>query len=210
MSKRHSRITLDLTDANYQKLIRRANYLGATPTSVVYLIFYLYQDTNLNEDELTKELEFVRADNERKSLAIALQPYLEGIIKIKRRYFFTNPEFISAYVNHFLKNETDEWQEMEEKQAKRTAIFWIDPNLNNWFVNFAKETRISQTTLLNYALMVSNSLKPYSSKKSNREQKGVHLTEGSLEAIEKLEYEKRASVIENSIRFFQEKEKKAK
>ena len=208
MSKRYSRIGLELTSAGYQKLIKRANYLGTTPTSIVYLMFYLYQDINLSEDELEKELNSIQSDNEKKSLAIQLQPYLESIIKDKRRYFFTNPEFISAYCNNFLENEIGEWKELEQKQAKRTAIFLMDPKLNDWFVNFSKETKISQTTLLNYALMVTDSYGPYVPKKNIREEKGVYLTGSSLKKIEQYEYEKRASIIENCIHFFQDKESK--
>ncbi|MDN6731384.1 MAG: hypothetical protein L0L39_04295, partial [Atopostipes suicloacalis] len=96
MSKRHSRIGMELTSASYQKLIRRANYLGTTPTSIVYLMFYLYQDIDLSEGELEEELNSIQSDTKKKGLAIQLQPYLENIIKVKRRYFFTNPQFISA------------------------------------------------------------------------------------------------------------------
>ncbi|MDN6541569.1 MAG: hypothetical protein L0K68_09970 [Tetragenococcus koreensis] len=204
MSKRHSRIGMELTSASYQKLIRRANYLGTTPTSIVYLMFYLYQDIDLSEGELEEELNSIQSDTKKKGLAIQLQPYLENIIKVKRRYFFTNPQFISAYCNRFLKNGIGKWKELEQKQGKRTAIFLIDSNLNEWFVNFSKETKISQTTLLNYALMVADSDNFYVAKKSEREEKGVYLTESSLETIEQYEYEKRASIIENCIRFFQD------
>lgn len=208
MRKRHSRIGLELTGNSYQKLIRRANYLGTTPTSIVYLMFYLYQDINLSEDELEKELNSIESDNEKKSLAIQLQPYLESIIKVKRRYFFTNPEFISAYCNNVLRSEIGEWKELKQKQAKRTAIFLIDPNLSDWFVNFSKETKVSQTTLLNYGLMVADSHNPHIPKKNDQEEKGVYLTGSSLETIEQYEYDKRASVIENCIHFFQDKESK--
>lgn len=208
MSKRNSRIGLELTNANYQKLIRRANYLGTTPTSIVYLMFYLYQDINLSEGEIEKELNSIESDNEKKSLAIQLQPYLESIIKVKRRYFFTNPEFISAYCNSFLENKIDEWKELEHKQTKRTAIFSIDSNLNDWFVKFSKETKISQTTLLNYALMVADSRDLHTLKKNDQEEKGVYLTESNIESIKQYEYAKRASIIESCIHFFQDKENK--
>lgn len=59
------RFNVLLTGQNYQKLMKRVNYLASTRTSVILLSLFLYQDSKLNEKQIRYYLEQVRDDSEK-------------------------------------------------------------------------------------------------------------------------------------------------
>lgn len=147
------RFNVLLTGQNYQKLMKRVNYLASTRTSVILLSLFLYQDSKLNEKQIRYYLEQVRDDSEKEKFYFEASPYLVNTLKNKKRYLYSLDEYVTAILNFLLEDEQYEWGEADEKQEKVTSIYTIDKNLAKWLERFSSKSGISQTTLLNYSFM---------------------------------------------------------
>lgn len=194
------RIEVSLTKRNYQKLIRRMNYLASNRTNIVLLCIFLYQDSELTEDRINKQLEKIKEDKEKETFYFMALPYVQNIFKHKKRYFFSLDEYVSAFLNALLEEEELNWEELEKKQPKITSIYSIDKNLVDWLEKFSEKTGISQTTLLNYSFMNPIRFEPYIVGKKNKVRKGVYLTQSNFERFKDVETAKRPSIVEEQIK----------
>lgn len=208
MSDRMStRLQVELTEENYQRVVERANYLGTSLTSIILLTFYLYQEVSLEEPEIEKQLEYIQAEKKYFKVAITIVDSLEETLKYKRRYFYTLSEYLSAYLNYLLETKSEGWQRSSEPIVKKSNTFLIDLALDDWISNFAKEIGVGQTTLFNYALtFVKPSKKSYSTK--NKKQKGIYLTEINRDFLGELSAGERQTIIENCVLYYQKLEGK--
>lgn len=201
------RFNVLLTGQNYQKLMKRVNYLASTRTSVILLSLFLYQDSKLNEKQIRYYLEQVRDDSEKEKFYFEASPYLVNTLKNKKRYLYSLDEYLTAILNFLLEDEQYEWGEADEKQEKVTSIYTIDKNLAKWLDRFSSKSGISQTTLLNYSFM--NAIANFSEidKTNDRIKKGFFLTQSSLHYFETRPEIKKAAIIENHIKELQKLEK---
>ncbi|MDW5525302.1 hypothetical protein R6Z02_16305 [Carnobacterium maltaromaticum] len=201
------RFNVLLTGQNYQKLMKRVNYLASTRTSVILLSLFLYQDSKLNEKQIRYYLEQVRDDNEKEKFYFEASPYLVNTLKNKKRYLYSLDEYVTAILNFLLEDEQYDWEEADEKQEKVTSIYTIDKNLAKWLDCFSSKSGISQTTLLNYSFM--NAIANFSEidKTNDRIKKGFFLTQSSLNYFETQPEIKKAAIIENHIKELQKLEK---
>lgn len=196
-----------LTGQNYQKLMKRVNYLASTRTSVILLSLFLYQSSTLTEKQIRHQLEQVRDDSEKEKFYFEASPYLVNTLKNKKRYLYSLDEYVTAILNFLLEDEQYEWGEADEKQEKVTSIYTIDKNLATWLDRFSSKSGISQTTLLNYSFM--NAIANFSEidKTNDRIKKGFFLTHSSLNYFETRPEIKKAAIIENHIKELQKLEK---
>lgn len=201
------RFNVLLTSQNYQKLMKRVNYLASTRTSVILLSLFLYQDSKLNEKQIRYYLEQVRDDSEKEKFYFEASPYLVNTLKNKKRYLYSLDEYVTAILNFLLEDEQYEWGEADEKQEKVTSIYTIDKNLAKWLERFSSKSGISQTTLLNYSFM--NAIANFNEidKTNDRIKKGFFLTQSSLDYFETRPEIKKAAIIENHIKEMQKLEK---
>lgn len=201
------RFNVLLTGQNYQKLMKRVNYLASTRTSVILLSLFLYQDSKLNEKQIRYYLEQVRDDSEKEKFYFEASPYLVNTLKNKKRYLYSLDEYVTAILNFLLEDEQYEWGEADEKQEKVTSIYTIDKNLAKWLERFSSKSGISQTTLLNYSFM--NAIANFNEidKTNDRIKKGFFLTQSSLDYFETRPEIKKAAIIENHIKELQKLEK---
>lgn len=201
------RFNVLLTSQNYQKLMKRVNYLASTRTSVILLSLFLYQDSKLNEKQLTHYLEQVKEDSEKEKFYFEASPYIVNTLKNKKRYLYTLDEYVTAFLMFILEDEEHEWGEADEKQKKVTSIYPIDKKLAQWLDHFSKKSGISQTTLLNYSLANSLAYFERQDKKNDRIKKGFFLTQSSLDYFENYPELKRMTIIESHIKELQKLEK---
>lgn len=201
------RFNVLLTGQNYQKLMKRVNYLASTRTSVILLSLFLYQDSKLNEKQIRYYLEQVRDDSEKEKFYFEASPDLVNTLKNKKRYLYSLDEYVTAILNFLLEDEQYEWGEADEKQEKVTSIYTIDKNLAKWLERFSSKSGISQTTLLNYSFM--NAIANFNEidKTNDRIKKGFFLTQSSLDYFETRPEIKKAAIIENHIKELQKLEK---
>lgn len=201
------RFNVLLTGQNYQKLMKRVNYLASTRTSVILLSLFLYQSSTLTEKQIRHQLEQVRDDSEKEKFYFEASPYLVNTLKNKKRYLYSLDEYVTAILNFLLEDEQYEWGEADEKQEKVTSIYTIDKNLAKWLERFSSKSGISQTTLLNYSFM--NAIANFSEidKTNDRIKKGFFLTQSSLNYFETRPEIKKAAIIENHIKELQKLEK---
>lgn len=202
------RFNVQLTNQSYQKLMKRVHYLAATRTSVILLSLFLYQDSKLNEKQLSHYLEQINDDTHREKFYFEVSPYLINTLKNKKRYLYTVDEYVSAFLSFILEDETNKWGEIDEKQEKVTNIFAIDKELTHWLDRFSKTSGISQTTLLNYSFMYPLVSINEREKEKERIKKGLFLTQSSLAYLETHSEVKKATIIENHIKELQKLEKK--
>lgn len=201
------RFNVLLTGQNYQKLMKRVNYLASTRTSVILLSLFLYQSSTLTEKQIRHQLEQVRGDSEKEKFYFEASPYLVNTLKNKKRYLYSLDEYVTAILNFLLEDEQYEWGEADEKQEKVTSIYTIDKNLAKWLDRFSSKSGISQTTLLNYSFM--NAIANFNEidKTNDRIKKGFFLTQSSLDYFETRPEIKKAAIIENHIKELQKIEK---
>lgn len=201
------RFNVLLTGQNYQKLMKRVNYLASTRTSVILLSLFLYQSSTLTEKQIRHQLEQVRGDSKKEKFYFEASPYLVNTLKNKKRYLYSLDEYVTAILNFLLEDEQYEWGEADEKQEKVTSIYTIDKNLAKWLDRFSSKSGISQTTLLNYSFM--NAITNFNEidKTNDRIKKGFFLTQSSLDYFETRPEIKKAAIIENHIKEMQKIEK---
>lgn len=201
------RFNVLLTGQNYQKLMKRVNYLASTRTSVILLSLFLYQDSKLNEKQIRYYLEQVRDDSEKEKFYFEASPYLVNTLKNKKRYLYSLDEYVTAILNFLLEDEQYEWGEADEKQEKVTSIYTIDKNLAKWLERFSSKSGMSQPTLLNSSFM--NAIANFNEidKTNDRIKKGFFLTQSSLDYFETRPEIKKAAIIENHIKELQKLEK---
>ena len=201
------RFNVLLTGQNYQKLMKRVNYLASTRTSVILLILFLYQSSTLTEKQICYQLEQVRDDSEKEKFYFEASPYLVNTLKNKKRYLYSLDEYVTAILNFLLEDEQYDWGEADGKQEKVTSIYMIDKNLAKWLDHFSSKTGISQTTLLNYSFMNAITDLSETDKTNDRIKKGFFLTQSSLNYFETQTEVKKAAIIENHIKELQKLEK---
>lgn len=194
------RVEVSLTKENYRKLMGRMNYLASNRTNMILLTIFLYQDSILSEDRIHEQLEKIKKDNETETFYIMLSSYMQTIFKHKKRYFFTLDDYISAFLNVLLEEETLDWKEIDKKQPKITSIYSIDKDLVDWLEKFSEKTGISQTTFLNYSFIHSLSCEPRVDHTNNKVRKGVYLTQSNMECLKDIETAKRSTIIEQQIK----------
>lgn len=201
------RFNVLLTGQNYQKLMKRVNYLASTRTSVILLSLFLYQSATLTEKQICYQLEQVRDDSEKEKFYFEASPYLVNTLKNKKRYLYNLDEYVTAILNFLLEDEQYDWREADGKQEKFTSIYTIDKNLAEWLDYFSSKSGISQTTLLNYSFM--NAIADFSEtdKTNDRIKKGFFLTQSSLNYFETQTKVKKATLIENHIKELRKLEK---
>lgn len=194
------RIYLKMSDSNYQKLIRRVNYLGSTRTNIILMSLFLYQDSELTEEQIHDNLTEIDFDNDKHEFYFEINSYFLTIFKSKQRFLFSLDEYISAFLNALLNEDDESCKEADTKQPKIRRVYYIDELLESWLSTFSEETGIVQTTLLNYSFMYK--LPEYQKKNndSNKVKKGLFLTQPSLDYLQSFEDYSVSEVIENHIK----------
>lgn len=198
--KSKDRVYVRMNKDNYKKLTKRVNYLSATRTSVILLSLFLYQDNILSEEEISENLKEVKSETDVENFYIEFPDYFVTLFKVKERFLYSFDEFISAFLNALLKDESIYWGEADEKLEKSLRLWKLDSDLLNWLTAFSKKTRISQTLLLNYSFMhkVPNNI--VNSDESKKERKGLLLTSASTEFIDSFPVSRKPIVVENHIK----------
>ena len=188
-----------MSDSNYQKLIRRVNYLGSTRTNVILMSLFLYQDSELTEEQIYDNLTEIDFDNDKQKFYFEINSYFLTIFKKKQRYLFSLDEYVAAFINALLNDDDDSCKEADTKQPKLRRVYHIDETLEQWLSAFSEETGIGQTTLLNYSFMYK--LPGYQKRNNdgNKVKKGLFLTQPSLDYLQSFEDYSVAEVIENHI-----------
>lgn len=194
------RIYLKMSDSNYQKLIRRVNYLGSTRTNVILMSLFLYQDSDLTEEQVYDNLTEIDFDTEQHEFYFEINSYFLTIFKNKQRYLFSLDEYLAAFLNALLNEDDDTCKEADTKQPKIRRVYHIDESLEQWLSSFSEETGIVQTTLLNYSFMYRLSDYQKRSNESNKVKKGLFLTQPSLDYLQSFEDYSVAEIIENHIK----------
>lgn len=199
-----TRLQVKLTKENYRRVEKRANYLGTSLTSIILLTYYLYQDTNLNEAEIEKQLSKIQKKSEDFKVAINITDSLEDILKYKQRYFYTLTEYLSAFLNNLLEASSDEWKESNSKQIKKRAIYSVDKDLNEWITAFSKRIGVGQTTLFNYALLFDKATKKLCQKTpfTNKEEKGFYLIQENIDYLKELTTADKKRVLNSCICYY--------
>lgn len=197
------RIYLKMSDSNYQKLIRRVNYLGSTRTNVILMSLFLYQDSDLTEEQVYDNLTEIDFDTEQHEFYFEINSYFLTIFKNKQRYLFSLDEYLAAFLNALLNEDDDTCKETDTKQPKIRRVYHIDESLEQWLSSFSEETGIVQTTLLNYSFMYRLSHYQKRSNESNKIKKGLFLTQPSLDYLQSFEDYSVAEIIENHIKALQ-------
>lgn len=194
------RIYLKMSDSNYQKLIRRVNYLGSTRTNVILMSLFLYQDSDLTEEQVYDNLTEIDFDTEQHEFYFEINSYFLTIFKNKQRYLFSLDEYLAAFLNALLNEDDDTCKETDTKQPKIRRVYHIDESLEQWLSSFSEETGIVQTTLLNYSFMYRLPHYQKRSNESNKIKKGLFLTQPSLDYLQSFEDYSVAEIIENHIK----------
>lgn len=194
------RIYLKMSDSNYQKLIRRVNYLGSTRTNVILMSLFLYQDSDLTEEQVYDNLTEIDFDKEQHEFYFEINSYFLTIFKNKQRYLFSLDEYLAAFLNALLNEDDDTCKETDTKQPKIRRVYHIDESLEQWLSSFSEETGIVQTTLLNYSFMYRLPHYQKRSNESNKVKKGLFLTQPSLDYLQSFEDYSVAEIIENHIK----------
>lgn len=194
------RIYLKMSDSNYQKLIRRVNYLGSTRTNVILMSLFLYQDSDLTEEQVYDNLTEIDFDTEQHEFYFEINSYFLTIFKNKQRYLFSLDEYLAAFLNALLNEDDDTCKEADTKQPKIRRVYHIDESLEQWLSSFSEETGIVQTTLLNYSFMYRLPHYQKRSNESNKIKKGLFLTQPSLDYLQSFEDYSVAEIIENHIK----------
>ncbi|MFL2106577.1 hypothetical protein [Mycobacteroides abscessus] len=194
------RIYLKMSDSNYQKLIRRVNYLGSTRTNVILMSLFLYQDSDLTEEQVYDNLTEIDFDKEQHEFYFEINSYFLTIFKNKQRYLFSLDEYLAAFLNALLNEDDDTCKETDTKQPKIRRVYHIDESLEQWLSSFSEETGIVQTTLLNYSFMYRLPHYQKRSNESNKIKKGLFLTQPSLDYLQSFEDYSVAEIIENHIK----------
>lgn len=194
------RIYLKMSDSNYQKLIRRVNYLGSTRTNVILMSLFLYQDSDLTEEQVYDNLTEIDFDTEQHEFYFEINSYFLTIFKNKQRYLFSLDEYLAAFLNALLNEDDDTCKEADTKQPKIRRVYHIDESLEQWLSSFSEETGIVQTTLLNYSFMYRLPDYQKRSNESNKVKKGLFLTQPSLDYLQSFEDYSVAEIIENHIK----------
>ena len=194
------RIYLKMSDSNYQKLIRRVNYLGSTRTNVILMSLFLYQDSDLTEEQVYDNLTEIDFDTEQHEFYFEINSYFLTIFKNKQRYLFSLDEYLAAFLNALLNEDDDSCKEADTKQPKIRRVYHIDETLEQWLSSFSEETGIVQTTLLNYSFMYRLPHYQKRSNESNKIKKGLFLTQPSLDYLQSFEDYSVAEIIENHIK----------
>ena len=197
------RIYLKMSDSNYQKLIRRVNYLGSTRTNVILMSLFLYQDSDLTEEQVYDNLTEIDFDTEQHEFYFEINSYFLTIFKNKQRYLFSLDEYLAAFLNALLNEDDDTCKETDTKQPKIRRVYHIDESLEQWLSSFSEETGIVQTTLLNYSFMYRLPHYQKRSNESNKIKKGLFLTQPSLDYLQSFEDYSVAEIIENHIKALQ-------
>lgn len=197
------RIYLKMSDSNYQKLIRRVNYLGSTRTNVILMSLFLYQDSDLTEEQVYDNLTEIDFDKEQHEFYFEINSYFLTIFKNKQRYLFSLDEYLAAFLNALLNEDDDTCKETDTKQPKIRRVYHIDESLEQWLSSFSEETGIVQTTLLNYSFMYRLPHYQKRSNESNKIKKGLFLTQPSLDYLQSFEDYSVAEIIENHIKALQ-------
>ena len=198
--KSKDRVYIRMSNDNYIKLNKRVNYLSSTRTSVILLSLFLYQDNVLSEEEIADNLKEVKSDSKLEYFYIEFPEYFIKLFKVKERFLYSFDEFISAFLNALLKDESIYWGEADVKLEKSLRLWKLDSDLLNWLNTFSKKTRISQTLLLNYSFMhkVPNNI--VNSEESKKERKGLLLTSASTEFIDSFPVSRKPIIVENHIK----------
>lgn len=194
------RIYLKMSNSNYQKLIRRVNYLGSTRTNVILMSLFLYQDSDLTEEKVYDNLTEIDFDKEQHEFYFEINSYFLTIFKNKQRYLFSLDEYLAAFLNALLNEDDDTCKETDTKQPKIRRVYHIDESLEQWLSSFSEETGIVQTTLLNYSFMYRLPHYQKRSNESNKIKKGLFLTQPSLDYLQSFEDYSVAEIIENHIK----------
>lgn len=197
------RIYLKMSGSNYQKLIRRVNYLGSTRTNVILMSLFLYQDSDLTEEQVYDNLTEIDFDTEQHEFYFEINSYFLTIFKNKQRYLFSLDEYLAAFLNALLNEDDDTCKETDTKQPKIRRVYHIDESLEQWLSSFSEETGIVQTTLLNYSFMYRLPHYQKRSNESNKIKKGLFLTQPSLDYLQSFEDYSVAEIIENHIKALQ-------
>lgn len=193
------RIYLKMSDANYQKLIRRVNYLGSTRTNIILMSLFLYQDSELIEEQIYDNLTEIDFDNDKHEFYFEINSYFLTIFKTKQRFLFNLDEYISAFLNALLNEDDESCKEAATKQPKIRRVYSIDESLVNWLSTFSEETGIVQTTLLNYSFMYQLPEYQKRNNDSNKVKKGLFLTQPSLDYLQSFKNYSVGEIIENHI-----------
>ena len=197
------RLDVELTRENYQRLEKRTNYLGSTRTNAILLSFFIYNDLELTEIQVTEQLDRISSDSESEKIYFKILPYMLDQFKNKKMYLYSLNNYITAYLNILLEDKEIDWKESEQQQKKISSAYYLDETLANWLASFSDQTGISQSTFLNYSFMHSIPDNLYTTESKDKIRKGVRLTLASLDYIKKQKNLERSAIIEAHIKEIQ-------
>jgi len=164
---------------------------------------FLYQDSDLTEEQVYDNLTEIDFDKEQHEFYFEINSYFLTIFKNKQRYLFSLDEYLAAFLNALLNEDDDTCKETDTKQPKIRRVYHIDESLEQWLSSFSEETGIVQTTLLNYSFMYRLPHYQKRSNESNKIKKGLFLTQPSLDYLQSFEDYSVAEIIENHIKALQ-------
>ena len=197
------RLDVELTQENYQRLEKRINYLGSTRTNAILLSFFIYHDLELTELQIKEQLNSISSDPGSEKIYFKIHPYMLNKFKNKKAYLYSLNDYITAYLNVLLEDQSVDWKESEQQQRKVSSAYHLDEALTNWLACFSDKTGISQSTFLNYSFMHPIQDEFYTVETKNKVRKGVRLTLASLDYLKEQKDFERPAIIEAHIKEIQ-------
>lgn len=198
------RINVSITQNKYKKLERRLNYFSTSRTQMIYLHLFLYQESELEENQIKDTLLEIDLDEESKTFTFIVNDYFLNIFKDKQRYLFSLNEYVSAFLNILLElDETFEGLELEEKQEKRKSMIHIEDDLADWVEEFTKRTGLSKATFFSYALCQDIGT-TYRTGQVTGSRKGFYLPLSIDNFLKEFNYDKRVSILRDHVKAFKQ------
>lgn len=189
-------LQLRMTKENYKRLERQANFIGTTRNNIILLKLYIHRYVRLKEDEISIALQEIKKNEETDTDIIVsdFPEFHQRIFKDKSLYLYSINEYASALFHVVFPKEHNYWKESDEKSDKMNRVYNIEEDILNRFVDFSKEIKISQKTLLNYAFMRDlheQTTYNVSADKGSRKRKGLEFTIPSIQKLDEIDCRER-------------------